>query len=1258
MATLSAAELQASPSPAQSAAKKHELEGAPDPFPSLGGDSSPATPKQRNGTRATEIDNSELAFPSLMPTMPSKQAVSAWGPSPTSQRIAPAVPTQSLHTERFTLTAADIDLSGRDGRPASIHDALKQMSARHPKVRAEASSASGSGVRQTEFFLKSESAKELERAKRTLYSIISPQVSFVLNAPASTIATVIGPKGATLKRIRDQTNVKIDIPRKEELPQVHVNGNGNGAAHPTDEDEEEEPTVPITITGSKPMVQEAQIELKKIIATKTSKTTQRVRGIPENILPFIKARRSEFLAEAENDPDFRLSMNAAAFEVTASGDREAVVRVVEKIKATIEFLKDDLTTFSITLPKRQHRLLIGAADEIMATSKCAAVVPPPEDPSEQIIVWGSRNDLPTGMATIMQKANSQYIHEFPLPGPFAFSNQIVTYMKRTQYAKTLAESHNGVSVYTPPAGVLKTAKSLNIDIVGDKPKVDETIQDLSLFVANLMGATKEAEIDWVLHRVLIGKYAKKIKQLQDSHNVRLFFPEESQEESTVLLVYDPTNTSASRDMDEKSKHLAEVEKELVKLARDVADVKSELIPVEAKWHSYVAGWDGTTLNAIIGEDKTLSIKIGQEAGGETPDFILVRGISSDVDRATKEIYTIVENAKNELIDNSYSTEFDVNKDYVGRIVGSHGSAINKLRETLGVKIDFFDEVEEKEKDASKKKKGTTQKAKVKIVGRKENAEEAKRRILSQVERLADETFEILKIPAQYHPSLIGQSGKYVIRLEEKYSVKITFPREAVENAEGKTRESLKSDEVLIKGGRKGVAGAKSEILEVVEFEKESNNVVKFTVPTMSVARILGRGGASINAIKDETGAQVDVDKSSDSPDVTNITCRGTKKAIAAAKASILAIAEQVGQEVTVVLNIERRFHRSIIGPQGQGLRDLMLRCGGPTDPKQQASLIRFPHQSEPSDEVRLRGDATIVNKLKQELEKLAASLRDRVVLYVEVPHVQHRALIGRNGQHLNELQYRTGAQVQFPGSRSYNQVGEAENAADFKDVDPQNLVKVSGSHAACEKAIEELSSSVKAAPSPSYASEPIVDTVNVPLKYHHFITQQGGLFRTLRSFGVNVEQSGTPTKSALPARPPSEKAASARIDDVEEDTAGVEWQVVPNYQDAEEGESVWTLKARDEAGLQKAKSYIADAIKQAEESSLVGFLTLPDRTAFPRIVGSKGANVSRLRSETGADITVSRENNTITIIGSESAINAAKEAILRISSSRGGRRGD
>lgn len=280
------------------------------------------------------------------------------------------------------------------------------------------------------------------------------------------------------------------------------------------------------------------------------------------------------------------------------------------------------------------------------------------------------------------------------------------------------------------------------------------------------------------------------------------------------MVYDPTSPNASPSPVEKANNLETVEKELLKMARDAADVKTEVIEVEKKWHDAVVGRGGTTLNAIIGEDKTLSIKVGTDAGQASEDFILVRGISADVDRAVGEIRKIVEDAKNDEIVSSFVTEFEIERDYVGRIVGAGGAGVNKLRDTLGVKIDFSDEGEEKEKEVTKKKKGVHQKSRVKIVGRKENVEEAKRRIQAHADRLADETSEVLKIPHQYHSSLIGQSGKYVIRLEEKYAVKITFPRESAADGEGKTREVLKVDEVLVKGGRKGVAQAKQELLDV------------------------------------------------------------------------------------------------------------------------------------------------------------------------------------------------------------------------------------------------------------------------------------------------------------------------------------------------------------------------------------------------------------------------------------------------------------
>ena len=293
--------------------------------------------------------------------------------------------------------------------------------------------------------------------------------------------------------------------------------------------------------------------------------------------------------------------------------------------------------------------------------------------------------------------------------------------------------------------------------------------------------------------------------------------------------------------------------------------------------------------------------------------------------------------------------------------------------------------------------------------------------------------------------------------------------------------------------------------------------------------------------------------------------------------------------------------------------------------------MRSPRQGEPSDEVRLRGEPKLVAKLKAELEKVAADLKDRVVLGVEVPVGQHRALIGRGGQHLNDLQNRTGAQIQFPGSRSYTQVGEPANAADLAGVDPGSIVKVSGPRAACDKAIQELKAQIKP-PAP----EGVTGTVTVPLKYHYAVSQQGNLFRQLRSSGVHVEQSAMPSKPAVPPQPASQGAgATARIDDPDAEGATTEaqWQVVSNYQDAEEGESVWTLKARDQAGLDRALKLIKEGIEHAEKMTHVGFLTLPDRSMFPRIVGAKGSNVARLRNESGADITVSHEDSSIVIVG-------------------------
>lgn len=135
----------------------------------------------------------------------------------------------------------------------------------------------------------------------------------------------------------------------------------------------------------------------------------------------------------------------------------------------------------------------------------------------------------------------------------------------------------------------------------------------------------------------------------------------------------------------------------------------------------------------------------------------------------------------------------------------------------------------------------------------------------------------------------------------------------------------------------------------------------------------------------------------------------------------------------------------------------------------------------------------------------------------------------------------------------------------------------------------------------------------------------------MRSYGAHVDQSAHPQKAATPPQPPA-GTPSARIDD-EDEASGVQWQTTSNYQDAEEGVSEWTVKAKDQESLNRAVKAVKDAAAHAAAMSHLGFLTLADRSSFPRLVGTKGATVSRLRSETGADITISREDPTIVIAG-------------------------
>lgn len=94
-------------------------------------------------------------------------------------------------TESFILQDIDLSNAGKDGRPTTLGEVTRGITQKF-KVKIEAST---NHRKETTFYMKSESQKELDKAKEALVAVCSPVVTLTVQAPASTISFIIGTKG-------------------------------------------------------------------------------------------------------------------------------------------------------------------------------------------------------------------------------------------------------------------------------------------------------------------------------------------------------------------------------------------------------------------------------------------------------------------------------------------------------------------------------------------------------------------------------------------------------------------------------------------------------------------------------------------------------------------------------------------------------------------------------------------------------------------------------------------------------------------------------------------------------------------------------------------------------------------------------------------------------------------------------------------------------------------------------------------------------
>jgi predicted PilT family ATPase len=194
---------------------------------------------------------------------------------------------------------------------------------------------------------------------------------------------------------------------------------------------------------------------------------------------------------------------------------------------------------------------------------------------------------------------------------------------------------------------------------------------------------------------------------------------------------------------------------------------------------------------------------------------------------------------------------------------------------------------------------------------------------------------VLKIHPQYHKDLIGTKGSQVHRLQDRYNVRITFPRTTAIRDDQSAADSASEtgaahpthrsrqgqDEVIVKGPRKGADEARDELLNLLQWVIDNSHTATVSVAQNQIPQLIGQGGREMEKIRMTTGAQVDIpDAKRDASNASgrvDIKLKGSKQQVQEAKQLLEERARTFDDSITRTLEIDRKYHRSLIGSGGE-----------------------------------------------------------------------------------------------------------------------------------------------------------------------------------------------------------------------------------------------------------------------------------------------------------------------------------------------------